>query len=61
MGGNFPAGTREGRDGREEKRNFDIRERPGGRTKIRRKSGGISKFRQDNLYIYNIWNNYWVY
>ena len=61
MGGNFPAGTREGRDRREKKRNFNIRERPDRRIKIRRKPGEILKFRQDNLYIYNIWNNYWVY
>ena len=58
MGGNFPAGIRERRDGREKKRNFSIRGRLDRRTKIRRKPGGILKFRQDNLYIYNIWNNY---
>ena len=58
MGGNFPAGTREERDGREKKKNFSTRGRLGGRTKIRRKSGEILKSRQNNLYIYNIWNNY---
>ena len=36
MGGNFPAETREGRDGREGKRNFGTQKRPGGKTKIRR-------------------------
>ena len=36
MGGNFPAGTRERRDRRERKRNFDTRGRPDKKTKIRR-------------------------
>ena len=58
MGGNFPAGTREGRDGREEKRNFGIRRRLNKRIKVRRKFDEILRSRQDNLYIYNIWNNY---
>ena len=61
MGGNFPAGKRKERNKREKKRNFNIRRRSGGKTKTRRKFGEILKSRQNNLYIYNIWNNYWVY
>ena len=34
MGGNFPAGKREGRDGREGPLIFGTRGRPGGRTKV---------------------------
>ena len=47
MGGNFLAGKREGRDGREGPLIFDTRGRPGGRTKGHREPGGTPKSRQD--------------
>ena len=47
MGGNFPAGKREGRDGREGPLIFGTRGRPGGRTKGHREPGGTPKSRQD--------------
>ena len=46
MGGNFPAGKREGRDRREEPLIFSTRGRPGGKTKISREPGGTPKSRQ---------------
>ena len=46
MGGNFPAGKREGRDRREEPLIFDIRGRPGGRIKVSREPGGTPRSRQ---------------
>ena len=47
MGGNFPAGKREGRNRRKEPLILDTRERPEGKTKGHRKSGGTPKSRQD--------------
>ena len=47
MGGNFPAGKREGRDGREGPLIFDTRGRPGGRTKGHREPAGTPRSRQD--------------
>ena len=47
MGGNFPAGKREGRDGREGPPIFGTRGRPGGRTKGRREPAGTPRSRQD--------------
>ena len=47
MGGNFPAGKREGRDGREGPLIFGTRGRPGGRTKGHREPGGTPRSRQD--------------
>ena len=44
MGGNFPAGKREGRDGREEPLIFGTRGRPGGRTKVSREPGGTPRY-----------------
>ena len=46
MGGNFPAGKREGRDGREGPLIFGTRGRPGGRTKGHREPGGTPRSRQ---------------
>ena len=46
MGGNFPAGKREGRDGREGPLIFGTRGRPGGRTKVSREPGGTPRSRQ---------------
>ena len=46
MGGNFPAGKREGWDRREGPLIFDTRGRPGGRTKGRREPAGTPKSRQ---------------
>ena len=46
MGGNFPAGKREGRDGREGPPIFDTRGRPGGRTKGHREPAGTPRSRQ---------------
>ena len=47
MGGNFPAGKREGRDGREGPLILGTRGRPGGRTKGHREPGGTPRSRQD--------------
>ena len=47
MGGNFPAGKREGRDGREGPLIFGTRGRPGGRTKGHREPVGTPRSRQD--------------
>ena len=47
MGGNFPAGKREGRDGREGPLIFGTRGRPGGRTKVHREPAGTPRSRQD--------------
>ena len=47
MGGNTPAGKREGQDRREGPLILDIRERPGGRTKGHREPGGTPRSRQD--------------
>ena len=47
MGGNFPAGKREGRDRREEPLIFGTRGRPGGRTKGYREPAGTPRSRQD--------------
>ena len=47
MGGNFPAGKREGRDGREGPLIFSTRGRPGGRTKGLREPAGTPRSRQD--------------
>ena len=44
MGGNFPAGKREGRDGREGPLIFGTRGRPGGRTKVSREPGGTPRY-----------------
>ena len=44
MGGNFPAGKREGRDGREGNQNFGTRGRPGGRTKVSREPVGTLRY-----------------
>ena len=44
MGGNFPAGKREGRDGREGPLIFGTRGRPGGRTKINREPAGTPRY-----------------
>ena len=46
MGGNFPAGKREGRDGREGPLIFGTRGRPGGGTKGHREPGGTPRSRQ---------------
>ena len=46
MGGNFPAGKREGRDGREGPIIFGTRGRPGGRTKVSREPDGTPRSRQ---------------
>ena len=46
MGGNFPAGKREGRDGREGPLIFGTRGRPGGRTKVSQEPAGTPKSRQ---------------
>ena len=47
MGGNFPAGKREGRDRREGPLILDTRGRPGGKTKNHREPGGTLKSRQN--------------
>ena len=44
MGGNFPAGKREGRDRREGPPIFGTRRRPGGRTKGRREPAGTPRY-----------------
>ena len=44
MGGNFPAGKREGRDRREGSPIFDTRGRPGGGTKVSRESAGTPRY-----------------
>ena len=44
MGGNFPAGKREGRDRREGPLILDIRGRPGGRTKGRWEPAGTPRY-----------------
>ena len=44
MGGNFPAGKREGRDRREEPPTFGTRGRPGRRTKGRREPVGTPRY-----------------
>ena len=44
MGGNFPAGKREGRDGREGPLIFGTRGRPGGRIKVSREPGGTPRY-----------------
>ena len=46
MGGNFPAGKREGRDRRKEPLIFGTRGRPGGRTKVHREPVGTPRSRQ---------------
>ena len=46
MGGNFPAGKREGRDRREGPLIFGTRGRPGGRTKVSREPAGTPRSRQ---------------
>ena len=43
MGGNFPAGKREGRDRRERPLIFGTRGYPGGRTKGHREPGGTPR------------------
>ena len=50
MGGNFPAGKREGRDRREGNQNFGTQGRPGGRTKGLREPAGTPRSRQDTKY-----------
>ena len=47
MGGNFPAGKREGRDRREGPLIFGTRGRPGGRTKGHREPAGTPRSRQN--------------
>ena len=47
MGGNFPAGKREERDGREGPLIFGTRGRPGGGTKGHREPAGTPRSRQD--------------
>ena len=47
MGGNFPAGKREGRDRREEPLILDTRGYFGERTKGHREPGGTPRSRQD--------------
>ena len=47
MGGNFPAGKREGRDGREGLLILDTRGYPGGRTKGHREPDRTPRSRQD--------------
>ena len=47
MGGNFPAGKREGRDRREGPPIFSTRGRPGGKTKGHREPAGTPRSRQD--------------
>ena len=46
MGGNFPAGKREGRDKREKPLIFNTRGRPERKTKVSREPDGISRSRQ---------------
>ena len=46
MGGNFPAGKREGRDGREGPLIFGTRGCPGGRTKVYWEPAGTPRSRQ---------------
>ena len=46
MGGNFPAGKRKGRDRRKKPPIFDIRERPGKKTKGYREPAGTPKSHQ---------------
>ena len=46
MGGNFPAGKREGRDRREGPPILGTRGRPGGKTKGHREPGGTPRSRQ---------------
>ena len=45
MGGNFPAGKREGQNRREGNQNFGTRRRPGGRTKGHREPAGTPRSR----------------
>ena len=47
MGGNFPAGKREGRDRREKPLILDTRRRPKGKIKGHREPVGTPKSRQD--------------
>ena len=44
MGGNFPAGKREGRDGREGPPIFGTQGRPGGGIKINREPAGTPRY-----------------